>query len=86
MSRSEMVEFYRGSIGILESISLTHFRCWYFFSAYKCRKHLNECGFADAVVVSLGDGTFIPMDRAVYREWRRLRRELEKVIAQPEYI
>ena len=86
MARLDLIEMYRGSIDFLESVSCAHYRCCYFRSAYMCRKHLEACGFYDAKVVRIGDGSYLPMSPEDYRVWLRLRRELRDLRSEPEYI
>lgn len=86
MARLDLIQMYRGSIDYLESVSCSHYRCAYFRTAYMCRKHLEACGFHNAMVVRTGDGSYLPMEPEDYRVWLRFRRELSALLAEPEYI
>ena len=71
--------YLRQSIQYLEGYCQDFYRCYSFRSAYMCRKFLDDSGLSDVLAVRIVSGCYLPMPRELYRDWRRLQRQLAEL-------
>lgn len=82
MSKTEYRDYLFASVGFIEEYCQEIFNCGPFASAYRCRRWLEFTGYSGVKVVRLNYSCYLPMTSEVYRDWRRLQRQLKALDAE----